>query len=88
MTKTQGAEVASYSFCTIEPYVGIVEVPDVRLDVIKNINVSVNVVTSSLEFVDVSSLVKKASAGEGLGNKFLGDIQQCDAIVHVVQCFG
>ena len=88
MTETQGAVIASYPFCTIEPHIGIAEVPDVRLEVIKNINASVKVVPSSLEFVDVSSLVKGASAGEGLGNKFLGDIQQCDAIVHVFRCFG
>mmetsp|Transcript_46875 Transcript_46875/g.91513 ORF Transcript_46875/g.91513 Transcript_46875/m.91513 type:complete len:318 (-) Transcript_46875:100-1053(-) len=87
LTETQGAEAANYPFCTIEPNVGIVEVPDPRLEVLKKINESVKVVPSSLEFVDVAGLVKGASAGEGLGNKFLGNIRQCDAIVHVVRCF-
>lgn len=87
LTETQGAEAANYPFCTIEPNVGIVEVPDPKLQVLKEINDSVKVVPATLEFVDVAGLVKGASAGEGLGNKFLATIRQCDAIVHVVRCF-
>jgi len=87
LTETQGAEAANYPFCTIEPNVGIVEVPDPKLGVLAEINESVKVVPTTLEFVDVAGLVKGASAGEGLGNKFLATIRQCDAIVHVVRCF-
>lgn len=87
LTETQGAEAANYPFCTIEPNVGIVEVPDPKLGVLANINESVKIVPASLEFVDVAGLVKGASAGEGLGNQFLATIRQCDAIVHVVRCF-
>uniref|UniRef100_A0A7S1BGY0 Obg-like ATPase 1 n=3 Tax=Corethron hystrix TaxID=216773 RepID=A0A7S1BGY0_9STRA len=87
LTETQGAEAANYPFCTIEPNVGIVEVPDPRLEVLKKINESVKVIPSTLEFVDIAGLVKGAASGEGLGNKFLGNIRQCDAIVHVVRCF-
>ena len=87
LTETQGAEAANYPFCTIEPNTGIVEVPDPRLAVLGVINKSVKVVPTTLEFVDVAGLVKGASDGEGLGNKFLATIRQCDAIVHVVRCF-
>lgn len=87
LTETQGAEAANYPFCTIEPNVGIVEVPDPKLPVLAEINESVKVVPTTLEFVDVAGLVKGASAGEGLGNQFLATIRQCDAIVHVVRCF-
>ena len=87
LTETQGAEAANYPFCTIEPNVGIVEVPDPKLSVLEKINGSVKVVPATLEFVDVAGLVKGASAGEGLGNQFLATIRQCDAIVHVVRCF-
>ena len=87
LTETQGAEAANYPFCTIEPNSGIVSVPDPRLDVLAKINKSVKVVPATLEFVDVAGLIKGASAGEGLGNAFLGTIRQCDAIVHVVRCF-
>jgi len=69
LTETQGAEAANYPFCTIEPNVGIVEVPDEKLAVLKDINDSVKVVPTVLEFVDVAGLVKGASSGEGLGNK-------------------
>jgi GTP-binding protein YchF len=74
-------------FCTIEPNVGIVEVPDPKLKVLEVINKSEKVVPATLEFVDVAGLVKGASQGEGLGNQFLATIRQCDAIVHVVRCF-
>lgn len=87
LTESQGAEAANYPFCTIEPNSGIVEVPDPRLDVLVKINESVKSVPTTLEFVDVAGLVKGASDGEGLGNKFLATIRQCDAIVHVVRCF-
>jgi len=87
LTESQGAEAANYPFCTIEPNVGLVEVPDDKLSVLKVINDSVKVVPTTLEFVDVAGLVKGASDGEGLGNKFLATIRQCDAIVHVVRCF-
>ena len=87
LTETQGAEAANYPFCTIEPNVGIVEVPDPKLTVLEKINESARVVPTTLEFVDVAGLVKGASAGEGLGNQFLATIRQCDAIVHVVRCF-
>uniref|UniRef100_A0A7S2ICC5 Obg-like ATPase 1 n=1 Tax=Helicotheca tamesis TaxID=374047 RepID=A0A7S2ICC5_9STRA len=87
LTETQGAEAANYPFCTIEPNVGIVEVPDPKLGVLEKINTSEKVVPATLEFVDVAGLVKGASAGEGLGNQFLATIRQCDAIVHVVRCF-
>ncbi|KAL3810991.1 hypothetical protein ACHAXA_006543 [Cyclostephanos tholiformis] len=87
LTGTRGAMAANYPFCTIEPNTGVVEVPDVRLSVLRDINGSVKVVPTTLEFVDVAGLVKGASDGEGLGNKFLATIRQCDAIVHVVRCF-
>lgn len=87
LTETQGAEAANYPFCTIEPNVGIVEVPDPKLQVLSDINESVKVVPATLEFVDVAGLVKGAATGEGLGNQFLATIRQCDAVVHVVRCF-
>merc|ERR1719413_314693 len=87
LTETQGAEAANYPFCTIEPNSGIVEVPDSRLDVLTKLNSSGKTVPTTLEFVDVAGLVKGAADGEGLGNKFLASIRQCDAIVHVVRCF-
>merc|ERR1712157_183549 len=86
LTESQGAEAANYPFCTIEPNVGVVEVPDSRLEELE-INNSAKVIPTTLEFVDVAGLVKGASEGEGLGNKFLATIRQCDAIVHVVRCF-
>ena len=87
LTETQGAEAANYPFCTIEPNTGVVEVPDPRLKVLAEINKSVKVVPASLEFVDIAGLVKGASTGEGLGNQFLANIRECDAITHVVRCF-
>lgn len=87
LTETQGAEAANYPFCTIEPNVGIVSVPDDKLKVLSELNKSEKTVPATLEFVDVAGLIKGASAGEGLGNEFLGTIRQCDAIVHVVRCF-
>lgn len=87
LTETQGAEAANYPFCTIEPNVGIVEVPDPKLGVLSEINSSEKTLPATLEFVDVAGLVKGASSGEGLGNQFLATIRQCDAVVHVVRCF-
>lgn len=87
LTESQGAESANYPFCTIEPNVGIVSVPDPKLEVLGKINNSERIVPAVLEFVDVAGLIKGASKGEGLGNQFLGNIRLCDAIVHVVRCF-
>lgn len=82
-----GAESANYLFCTIEPNVGVVDVPDHRLDVLAKFYNTQKVVPASIEFVDIAGLVKGASKGEGLGNKFLSHIREVDAIVHVVRCF-
>ncbi len=83
-----GAECANYPFCTIEPNVGVVPVPDARLDVLAKLYNTKKVTPAVLEFVDIAGLVKGASKGEGLGNKFLSHIREVDAIVHVVRCFG
>ncbi len=82
-----GAESANYPFCTIEPNVGIVAVPDERLDVLAKMYNPQKITHAVIEFVDIAGLVKGASRGEGLGNKFLSHIRQVDAIVHVVRCF-
>ncbi len=82
-----GAECANYPFCTIEPNVGIVAVPDVRLDVLGKLYNTKKITPAVVEFVDIAGLVKGASKGEGLGNKFLANIRETDAIVHVVRCF-
>ena len=82
-----GAQAANYPFCTIEPNVGVVAVPDERLDKLAALYNSKKVTPTSLEFVDIAGLVKGASRGEGLGNKFLSHIREVDAIVHVVRCF-
>ncbi len=82
-----GAQSANYPFCTIEPNVGIVSVPDRRLDELQKIYHPQKVTPAVLEFVDIAGLVKGASKGEGLGNKFLADIREVDAVVHVVRCF-
>lgn len=82
-----GAEVANYPFCTIEPNVGVVAVPDERLEVLGKMYNTKKITPAILKFVDIAGLVKGASRGEGLGNKFLGAIRECDAIVHVVRCF-
>lgn len=81
------AEAANYPFCTIDPNVGVVTVPDERLDKITGFVKPKSVVPTAMEFVDIAGLVKGASQGEGLGNQFLGHIKQTDAIVHVVRCF-
>ena len=82
-----GAESANYPFCTIEPNVGVVTVPDARLDYLAEMYQPKKYTPATIEFVDIAGLVKGASQGEGLGNKFLGDIRNTDAIVHVVRCF-
>ena len=82
-----GAEAANYPFCTIEPNVGVVTVPDERLDKLANLYASKKITPAIVEFVDIAGLVKGASNGEGLGNKFLSHVRECDAIVHVVRCF-
>ena len=82
-----GAESANYPFCTIDPNVGVVPVPDERLDVLTKMHESKKTVPAVIEFVDISGLVKGASKGEGLGNQFLSNIREVDAIVHVVRCF-
>jgi GTP-binding protein YchF len=87
LTETQAAQAANYPFCTIEPNVGRVEVPDARLERIAAIAKSAKIVPTQLEFVDIAGLVKGASKGEGLGNQFLGNIREVDAIVHVLRCF-
>ncbi|RCJ23271.1 redox-regulated ATPase YchF [Nostoc sp. ATCC 43529] len=81
------AEAANFPFCTIEPNVGVVAVPDERLNVLAKIGSSVQIVPARVEFVDIAGLVKGASQGEGLGNQFLSHIREVDAIVHVVRCF-
>ena len=87
LTNTQNAQAANYPFCTIEPNTGIVPVPDPRLDKLAEIWKTDKKTPAIVEFVDIAGLVKGASQGAGLGNKFLGHIRECDAIVHVVRCF-
>lgn len=82
-----GAQSANYPFCTIEPNVGVVAVPDKRLDKLAEMYNPDKYTPATIEFVDIAGLVKGASKGEGLGNKFLSNIRECDAIVHVVRCF-
>ncbi len=81
------AEAANFPFCTIEPNVGVVSVPDERLAALAEISKSQKIVPTQIEFVDIAGLVKGASKGEGLGNKFLANIREVDAIVHVIRCF-
>jgi GTP-binding protein YchF len=87
VTRTRGAQAANYPFCTIDPNVGIVTVPDARLAVLQKIAKTNVVIPAAIEFVDIAGLVKGASTGEGLGNKFLTHIREVDAIVQVVRCF-
>lgn len=82
-----GAQSANYPFCTIEPNVGVVAVPDKRIDKLAEMYNPDKITPATIEFVDIAGLVKGASKGEGLGNKFLSNIRECDAIVHVVRCF-
>jgi GTP-binding protein YchF len=87
LTSTAAAEAANYPFCTIEPNVGRVAVPDERLDVLAKIAKSAKIIPTQLEFVDIAGLVRGASKGEGLGNQFLANIREVDAVVHVLRCF-
>jgi len=87
LTRTRKAEAANYPFCTIEPNVGVVTVPDARLEPLAKLSKSEKIIPATIEFVDIAGLVKGASQGEGLGNKFLQHIREVDAIVEVVRCF-
>jgi ribosome-binding ATPase len=87
LTETQAAQAANYPFCTIEPNVGQVGVPDPRLEKLAEIAKSAKVIPTQLAFVDIAGLVRGASKGEGLGNQFLGNIREVDAIIHVLRCF-
>ncbi len=87
LTETAAAEAANYPFCTIEPNTGRVAVPDPRLDALAALAKSQNIIPTQLEFVDIAGLVRGASKGEGLGNQFLGNIREVDAIAHVLRCF-
>jgi hypothetical protein len=82
-----GAQAANFPFCTIDPNVGVVEVPDERLGVLAKLSKTLKIIPTAIEFVDIAGLVRGASKGEGLGNKFLAHIREVDAIVHVVRCF-
>src|ERR1700734_406360 len=87
LTATAAAQAANSPFCTIEPNVGRVGVPDPRLDLLAKIGKSAKIVPTSLEFVDIAGLVRGASKGEGLGNQFLANIREGDAIIHILRCF-
>jgi GTP-binding protein YchF len=87
LTQTAAAQAANYPFCTIEPNVGDVAVPDARLETLARIASSKEIIPTRLTFVDIAGLVRGASKGEGLGNQFLANIRECDAIAHVVRCF-
>ena len=87
LTETAAAQAANYPFCTIEPNVGEVAVPDPRLDVLAKLAKSVEIIPTRLTFVDIAGLVRGASKGEGLGNQFLANIREVDAVAHVVRCF-
>ena len=87
LTSTINAQAANYPFCTIEPNVGRVLVPDARLETLQKIDNAQKIIPTQLEFVDIAGLVKGASKGEGLGNQFLGNIREVDALLHVLRCF-
>ena len=87
LTKKQQAAAENYPFCTIEPNTSIVEVKDSRLEALAKIVSPQQIIRATVEFTDIAGLVKGASKGEGLGNKFLANIRECDAILHVVRCF-
>ncbi|WP_111430112.1 redox-regulated ATPase YchF [Rhodobacteraceae bacterium DSL-40] len=87
LTRTAAAQAANFPFCTIEPNVGEVNVPDARLDRLAEIAKSKSIIPTRMTFVDIAGLVKGASKGEGLGNQFLANIRECDAIAHVLRCF-
>jgi GTP-binding protein YchF len=87
LTASKNAEAANFPFCTIDPNIGVVDVPDERLDQLSNLSKSKNKIYTNITFVDIAGLVKGASKGEGLGNKFLSHIREVDAIIHLVRCF-
>src|SRR6187551_3284146 len=87
LTETAAAQAANYPFCTIEPNVGEVAVPDPRLETLAKLAKSAEIIPTRLTFVDIAGLVRGASKGEGLGNQFLANIREVDAIAHVVRCF-
>ena len=87
LTATAAAQAANFPFCTIEPNVGRVALPDTRIDALVAIAKPQKIIPTQLEFVDIAGLVRGASKGEGLGNKFLANIREVDAIVHVLRCF-
>ena len=87
LTKSKNAEAANFPFCTIEPNVGVVSVPDERIEKISKIAISKKTIPTLITFVDIAGLVAGASKGEGLGNKFLSHIREVDAIVHLLRCF-
>ena len=87
LTATKNAEAANFPFCTIDPNIGIVDVPDIRLDTLSKLSNSKKKIYTTITFVDIAGLVKGASKGEGLGNKFLSHIREVDAIIHLVRCF-
>src|SRR5213592_2113056 len=87
LTETAAAQAANYPFCTIEPNVGEIAVPDPRLETLAKLAKSAEIVPTRLTFVDIAGLVRGASRGEGLGNQFLGNIREVDAIIHVLRCF-
>src|ERR1700730_4971465 len=87
LTRTAAAQAANYPFCTIEPNTGDVAVSDARLEILAKIAGSKEIIPPRLTFVDIAGLVRGASKGEGLGNQFLANIRECDAIAHVVRCF-
>src|SRR5918911_204213 len=87
LTETAAAQAANYPFCTIEPNVGEIAVPDPRLEVLAKLAKSAEIIPTRLTFVDIAGLVRGASKGEGLGNQFLANIREVDAIAHVVRCF-
>ena len=87
VTRTRKAQAANYPFCTIDPNLGVVTVPDARLDTLSKLSHSQKIIPAAIEFVDIAGLVKGASAGEGLGNQFLSHIREVNAIVQVVRCF-
>ena len=87
LTSSKNAQATNFPFCTIDPNIGIVDVPDKRLDKLHQLSNSKKKINTNITFVDIAGLVKGASKGEGLGNKFLSHVREVDAIVHLVRCF-
>ena len=87
LTSSSKAQAANFPFCTIDPNIGVVPIPDERLDKLMEISKSKKKVQNTISFVDIAGLVKGASKGEGLGNKFLSHIREVDAIIHLIRCF-